>query len=151
MPSPRIPLLSLVLGFGPALVGLALAAGAWLASAPADRWLLAGGTVWAFAILFFLSGVRRGLSFFTPDGPRPVQVATSLWLFALALAGVVLPTPLALAALALGFLSVGLLDPLAARRGEVPAHFARLRPPQMAIFVLAVLALLARALHPAIG
>ena len=86
----------------------------------------------------FLAGVRRGLGFFTEGGSRPTQVATSIWLFVLALAALVLSYGEALAALAIGFLTVAILDPLAARQGEVPLHFARLRPPQMAIFLVGV-------------
>jgi hypothetical protein len=58
------------------------------------------------------------------------------WLFLLGLAGLLLPTAAAFLALIVGYGSVALLDPRAAAREEVPAHFARLRPPQVAVAIL---------------
>ena len=49
----------------------------------------------------------------------------------------------AFAALVVGYGSIALLDPPAARRDEVPAFFARLRPPQMAVALAGLVALLA--------
>lgn len=46
--------------------------------------------------------------------------------------------------LLIGYLRLAILDPLAARRGEVPLFFHRLRPVQMLIPIVAVLALLVR-------
>jgi hypothetical protein len=60
----------------------------------------------------------------------------------------------ALVLLIVGYASVAILDPIAARRQEVPAHFARLRPLQMGIGILALLAMLVwqltvvRGIHP---
>jgi hypothetical protein len=45
----------------------------------------------------------------------------------------------ALVLLTTGYASVAILDPIAARRGEVPAHFARLRPPQMTAAIMSQL------------
>jgi hypothetical protein len=68
-----------------------------------------------------------------------------LWLFGLGLAAILLmPGTLAVACLIVGYLSVAVLDPIAARRSEAPLFFARLRPAQMAIPVLSLLALLLR-------
>jgi hypothetical protein len=53
----------------------------------------------------------------------------------------VLPTSVAFFPLIVGYGSVALLDPPAARRGEVPAHFARLRPPQMLVAMSGLVAL----------
>ena len=85
----------------------------------------------------FLAGVRRGLSFRTPGGATASQIVTMLWLFCLGFAAIVatalsrfLP---ATALLLLGFLSLELLDPVAARKGEAPVYFSRLRPAQMAL------------------
>ncbi|SFS01612.1 DUF3429 domain-containing protein [Sphingomonas jatrophae] len=141
---PRIPPLSVALGFGPAAILPLLALAAFLLP-PRTAWIaVALAQLWGGSILLFLAGVRRGLSFFTEGGPRPVQVATSVWLFVLGLAGLALPAPFAFLAQILGYGTVGLTDPRAAKRGEVPAHFARLRPPQMAIAVLGLVALTVR-------
>ena len=66
-----------------------------------------------------------------------------LWLFCLGfgatiLTALVLPLPASLLLL-LGFLSLGILDPIAARSLEAPLYFARLRPAQMAIPVVCLL------------
>ena len=103
---------------------------------------------WAIGILFFLSGVRRGLSFRAPEGPTMSQRAAFLWLFTLGLAALVLqPRPAATGVLVLGFASVAVLDWLAARREDAPPYFARLRPPQMAIAALSMVAVLAAQLR----
>jgi len=143
MNTERPPLLSLVLGYGPALLQLLIGVGIWLLPLPSGLLLIAVGQIWAASILLFLAGVRRGLSFFTEGGPRPAQIATMMWLFLAGLAGLLLPPALALLAAAIGYLSIAILDPLAAKRGEVPAHFATLRPPQMAIFVIGIASLFA--------
>ena len=41
-----------------------------------------------------------------------------------------------------------LLDPAGARRGDAPAHFARLRPPQMGLALLSIVVLLAKEYRP---
>ncbi len=140
-----IPLLGLVLGYGPMLPfvgGLA----AWLSEGAVRALVIELAIFWGCLVLVFLSGVRRGTSFFTAGGPRPVQIATMLWLFCLGgfalLAFAFEWAGVALVLLVLGFASIGVLDPLAARRGEVPAYFRTLRPPQMAIPVVCLLALL---------
>jgi hypothetical protein len=98
---------------------------------------------WGCAILTFLSGVRRGVSFRTPGGETAAQIVTMLWLFCLGFVALVL-TALALpvwaaALLTIGYLSLAILDPIAARKLEAPLYFARLRPVQMAIPVLCFL------------
>jgi hypothetical protein len=125
----RIPLLSLLFGYGPALVILALGAAA-LAGLP---WALTFGCLWAAAILIFLAGVVRGLSFFTEGGPRVMQVAVMMTRFLCGLVALALPPILATPVLAVGYLTSLLYDPVAARSGAAPRYFARLRPPQMAI------------------
>lgn len=98
--------------------------------------------LWAAAILVFLAGVRRGVSFATTGGPTLPQLAMMLWLFLLGLAVLLLPPRLpALVLLLLGYATLAVLDPLAARRGEAPLFFARLRPMQMAIPIVCLLVL----------
>lgn len=149
---PQTPWLSVVLGFGPMLP---IALGAILC------WAMHGNVradivrllaLYAASILLFLAGVRRGLSFRTPGGPRASQIVTMFALYALgalALLALALDRPAAaLALLLIGFAGVLVLDPIAARTGEAPLFFARLRPPQMAIacvsLVLALTGLLLR-------
>ena len=61
---------------------------------------------------------RRGVSFRTPGGPTPAQIGTMLWLFVLGVGALAtLPLGVARALLLLGYVSLAVLDPLAARRG----------------------------------
>ena len=105
------------------------------------------GTLYAGAILAFLAGVRRGLSFRTEGGPAPAQLATmaSVWLAAfLALACIVHGRAIsALVILALSYAVLMILDPIAARAGQAPMFFARLRQPQLFIAVASIVVLLA--------
>ena len=101
---------------------------------------------WGAAILMFLAGVRRGVSFRTPGGARLTQVATMLWLYAAGFASLVAtiwayPTTAAVLQF-LGYLSLAVLDPIAARNGDAPLFFARLRPLQMAIPIVMLIALI---------
>lgn len=139
-----IPRLSLILGYLP-IVGLpALALAAWLAPDPWPAVLAALAQGWAGVLLIFLAGVRRGLSFFTEGGPRPAQIVAVLWLFALGVGALLATPPIAFSLLVVGYGSIAVLDPPAARRGEAPAFFARLRPPQMAVALVGLVALLLR-------
>ncbi len=120
------PVLALVPWFGPA---------AWVPAALS--WLVC----WGAAILAFLAGVRRGLSFRTPGGERPAQIVTVLWLYLLAVGALLLPWMTGrLALLAAGYASLAVMDPAAARRREAPLFFARLRPVQMVVPLTALLA-----------
>ena len=48
-----------------------------------------------------------------------------------------------------GFALIMLLDPIAARKGQAPLFFAKLRPPQIAIAVVSLAALFANLwIHP---
>jgi hypothetical protein len=139
------PPLSVLLGWGAMLPFLPGVAATWLlhdrAAALASHLTL----IWGGAILAFLAGVRRGLSFRTPGGPDAAQIVTMLWLFLLALAALVSPWPQAAAgALILGYGTMAVLDPLAAHRREVPLFFARLRPVQMLIPILSLAAIFLR-------
>ncbi|MDO9711842.1 DUF3429 domain-containing protein [Paracraurococcus lichenis] len=136
---------SLLFGVAAILPLLAFAAGAWLLPFAWLPLVVALGVVWGAAILIFLAGVRRGLSFRTPGGTRPSQLATMLWLFLAGLLALASPWPApALLLLILGYGSLALLDPMAARRGEAPPFLGRLRPVQMAVGLLCLLALLLR-------
>jgi hypothetical protein len=143
-----VPWLSIVFGYGPMLPFLAGAAVAWgwRGEALGDAALLLT-LLWGSAILLFLSGVRRGLSFRTEGGATLAQIATMIGLFGLGFAALVLTTldevVAALVLLILGFGALTILDPIAARRGEAPLFFARLRPVQIPLAILGLGALLA--------
>ncbi len=137
------PPLSLLLAFS---AMLPIAAGALLAWLPFPFGPLAesGAVLWAGAILCFLAGLRRGVSFRTPGGPKVAQIATMLWLFVLGVGALAtLTLGVARVLLLLGYVSLAVLDPLAARRGEAPLFFERLRPVQMAIPIVSVLVIMA--------
>jgi len=138
----EVPLESTGLGYG-ALVPMAIClVASWLFARPAGYVAYELGLLWAAAILVFLGGVRRGLSFRTPGGVRIAELATMGWYFSIGLATallVLVKTDFAWlppAAAALGFLSVAWLDPPAARRGAAPLFFLRLRPVQMSLAAL---------------
>lgn len=146
-----VPWLSIVFGYGPMLPFAAGALAAWgWRGAPLGQVAAALTILWGCAILLFLSGVRRGVSFRTEGGATVAQIATMIGLFSLGFAALVLATvdravP-ALVLLLLGFTAIAVLDPIAARRGEAPLFFARLRPVQIPIAILSLAALLALAL-----
>lgn len=148
MPPPRTdtpattPALSLLLGYGPAAVLPVLGVLAWAG----QGWALSLGRLWGAAILIFLAGVARGLSFFTDGGPRWPQIAATMWRFACGLVALLVWLPGAFALLIAGYLGVALVDPWAARHGEAPRYFTRLRPPQMAMALAGLALLLARSL-----
>jgi hypothetical protein len=143
----HIPPASLILGFGPMLLLLLCAVLAWLLPAPSGRWAVAGGWLFGAAILLFLAGVERGMSFHVGEGAPPRQIALMLALFALGVAALVLSPRFSFLVAATGYAIIGAADPLLARSGGAPAHFRRLRPAQMIIAVLALLLLAARVWH----
>ena len=129
---PEIPLDGLLLGYG-AMLPFPAAAALVLAVPETEPQALPLLRLWAAAILLFLAGVRRGLSFRTEGGPRLSQIAMTLWLFGAGLLSLLLPPHPSLALQLAAYASLLALDPLAARAGEAPLYFLRLRPPQMAI------------------
>lgn len=145
-----VPVLSIVLGYGPMLPFVAGAA-MGLAGPSAWRGVAIEATIlWGCAILCFLAGVRRGVSFRMPHGATVAQIATMFVLFCLGLGALgahALHRPaLALVLLVLGYGCIGVLDPIAARHREAPSYFAKLRPYQMTIPVVCLLAMLPAAL-----
>lgn len=138
----RIPWDGHVFGWGPILPFLVALLGIWLGAPWLDELALRLSVLWGACIVIFAAGVRRGFSFAQPEGPRPHVLAEMTGLFAAAFLGLVLVPPLGALVLAGAFAALAVLDPLAARRGDAPRWFARLRPVQMAIptVCLAVLA-----------
>lgn len=142
-----VPWLSVVFGYGPMLPFVAGAVLVWVLRGAQAEGVLTLTLLWGCAILLFLSGVRRGVSFRTEGGPTVAQIATMLGLFLLGFAALVVFTlgflSVALALLIVGFTAITILDPIAARRGEAPLFFERLRPAQIPLAVLGLAALLA--------
>lgn len=140
----KAPATSVILGTAamlPIVVGSALS----LAVADLPALLIHAVILWAATVLCFLGGVRRGLSFRQNTGPTVRQLVTSLWLFVCGMGAIATPWPaLSLALLLVGYGSVAILDPLAARRAEVPRYFAHFRPWQMAFPILGLLLVLGR-------
>lgn len=96
-------------------------------------------TSWAGAVLCFLGGVRRGLSFRQPGGPFLSELATMASIFVFGVAGLLATSPgAALALLSIGYAEVGMTDVLAARRREAPGYLAHLRPVQIGVVLLAL-------------
>ncbi|WP_164857349.1 DUF3429 domain-containing protein [Sphingomonas crocodyli] len=146
----KVPALSLFLGFGPMLPIVGAGIVAIMSTDPIDAVAIVGGTGWASAILLFVAGVRRGYGFAVRATPRLVTLAVTLGIFLaglLAMPIFLLAPVIGVAILIAGFLAVAIADPVAARRGEAPRHFARLRPLQMALGLTGLLLLEAACLH----
>jgi hypothetical protein len=142
----RTPLESFLLAYAAMVPLVAAAVAVWVFPAVADI-VIRLAIAWAGALLTFFAGVHRGLSFRQADGPRLSQLSSMLWLFSLGVTSLISPWPGPALVLQLaGFISLAVLDPIAARYGEAPRYFARLRPVQLLLPVASLLALLVRVL-----
>jgi hypothetical protein len=143
-----IPTLDYLFAFGPMVPFAAGAAAAWTLTGPWSALAVQATALWGAAILLFLSGVRRGLSFRTAGGPTPAQMATMMALFLLGLGGLACvwldAVRSALIVLFAGYALIFILDPIAAHRGEAPLYFARLRRMQIPIAMVSLIVLAAR-------
>ena len=144
---PRVPVTSVLFGYGPMLPLVAGGAAAWALPWPWPLWAVQATILWGGRFLVFVAGVRRGFGMGDPAASTVAEIATMLVYFLLALVAIAVPRlPLSLSLLALGYALVALLDRRAALRGNAPAHFARLRPPQMLVGIVGLAAALARTL-----
>ncbi len=140
-----VPALSILLGYGPMVPFVVGAATACATQGALKDIAILFTVIWAGSILSFLAGVRRGLSFRTEGGPTIMQIASMFVLFVLALLSILSAVLgkmiIAIGLLLAGYILIFILDPRAAKMGEAPLFFARLRRPQMAIAIgsLAVL------------
>lgn len=143
-----IPTLDILFAFGPIVPFVAGAILAWWLTGPRAFLVLQATALWGCAILLFLSGVRRGLSFRTEGGPTLAQLATMLMLYGLGLSALAAAWLDALAQafglLLAGYVAIVVLDPIAARRGEAPLYFDRLRRLQMPFAILSLASALVR-------
>jgi len=109
--------------------------------------------IWGGIILVFVAGVRRGYGFGDPEASTIREIATMIVYVCLGGLSLVFasvqPPLLALLLQVVGFLLVPILDRRAAFTGDAPPYFARLRVPQMAIVLTALLVLLMRVLADA--
>lgn len=143
----RIPADSVIFGYGP-MVPFALgAAGAWQGGTLGG--LAVGLTIiWGTLILAFVAGVRRGFGFGNAKAVLAVELITMMIYFSISGIGLIaayLGHPfVAVILLAVGFAMVALLDRHAALHGNAPGHFAQLRPLQMSIAVISLLAIAVR-------
>jgi hypothetical protein len=149
MPSAKhepIPATSLIFGYGPMLPLVVAAVAIWVLQPPWPEIALRLALIWAAAILIFVAGVRRGYGFGSTGASTPVAITTMLTYFVPGSLALVMMTfgrfGMALAVLIIGFALVAFLDRRAAMVGDAPTHFARLRVPQMAIAVIALVLLL---------
>ena len=146
-PQLRTPWESFILAYAAMVPLLAGTVAAWWLGGSAGSTAVALCIVWGGAVLCFLAGVRRGLSFRQDGGPTLAQIATMLWLFVLGAAALISPWPVADLVLEfLGYATMALFDPASARRNEVPQYFARLRPIQMMLPLACIASLLLRLL-----
>ncbi len=142
-PKASTPWISFLLAYAAMLPIVAGAVASLLVGPGVAAALIRLTIIWSGAVLCFLAGVRRGLSFRQPGGPTAAQLGVMMGEFVLATAALLSPwRALALSLLVLGYGSLALLDPAAARRHEAPVYFARLRPTQMLIPVVALIVLL---------
>jgi hypothetical protein len=143
-PKGRAPWESFVLAYAAMVPVVAGSVAAWVL-ADGDGMVADLTSAWAGGVVCFLAGVRRGLSFRQEGGPTLAQLAAMLWLFVLGVGSLLLPwLVVALGLQIAGFATMAVLDPVAARRREVPRYFARLRPVQMLVPIVALAALLVR-------
>lgn len=127
-----IPADSVLFGFGPMLPLVAAGIGVWVLPQPWPFLAIQYAVVWGALILAFIGGVRRGFGFARPEASTATEIAAAVAYFSIAGLALVVPyARISLALLAAGYAFAALLDRRAAQRGDAPAYFARLRPPQL--------------------
>lgn len=143
-PKQHTPWVSLVLAYAAMVPIVAGTLACLMLHAPASAIVCHLTVMWAGAVLCFLAGVRRGLSFRQAGGPTMAQLATMLWLFVLGAGSLLSPWVIASLALQLlGYATMAVFDPVAARRHEAPRYFQRLRPAQMLVPLVSLAILMA--------
>lgn len=140
---------SRIFGYGPMLPLIGAAIGVWTLPPPWPGIALRLALIWGAAILIFVAGVRRGYGFGAAGASTTVEIVTMLVYFVPGSLALVLAMyghfTVALPLLMAGFAAVAILDRGAALTGDAPAHFARMRVPQMTFAVVALATLWLRA------
>lgn len=142
-PKPHAPWESFMLAYAAMVPIVAGALACLLLHAGAAASVTRLTVTWSGCVVCFLSGVRRGLSFRQEGGPTLSQLVAMLWLFVLGAGSLLSPwLVVSLVLQLLGYATMAVYDPVAARNHEVPRYFQRLRPVQMLVPIvsLAVLA-----------
>ena len=134
-----IPIDGLLLGWAAMAPFALFAIALWLADSATAQAITTAAQLWGGALLLFFSGVRRGLSFRTENGPTWRQLLTFALLFFGGLAVLSAPPKPALLLVAAAFAALAFEDKGAAELGDVPLYFRRLRPAQMTAATGAVL------------
>ena len=115
-PQLRTPLESLALAWAAMLPIAAGALACLLLHGAAAALALRLTVIWSGAVLCFLSGVRRGLSFRQAGGPLLSQLATMFWLFVLGVASLLSPWAVpSLVMQMLGYATMAVYDTVDAR------------------------------------
>ncbi|MBW6527260.1 DUF3429 domain-containing protein [Sphingomonas sp. RHCKR7] len=128
----RVPADSIVFGYGPMLPLVAAGIGAWVLPEPWGVVAVRLAVIWGALILSFIGGVRRGFGFARAAASTAVELAAAVAYVTIAGLALLVPdAAVAVALLAAGYALAALLDRRAALRGDAPAHFARLRVPQL--------------------
>jgi hypothetical protein len=143
-----VPLDSIVFGYGPMLPFVCAAVGAWVFDAPWPGMAVVLAIIWGAMILSFVAGVRRGYGFGSRAANTRAEIVSMIAYFVPAGLSLILvsfgrPAP-ALWVLVIGFALVIMLDQRAARAGDAPTYFARLRLPQMSIAIASLVVLVLR-------
>jgi hypothetical protein len=124
---------------------VACAMAAWLTAGSFREVAMSLAIIWGGAILAFLAGVRRGLSFRPPGGAQGARLLFTLWTFVLAFGSMIALRPLtSLGLLILGYAGLALAGRGAALREEVPLFFAGSGPAQVSVAALSLCAVAAR-------
>lgn len=145
---PQIPWSSVAFGYGPMLPLVAAGTGVWLLPEPWPLIAVQLAITWAAIILAFIAGVRRGFGFGQDRVSSVAEIVAAIGYLTLAGLALVVPRPsVALALLIVGYLLAAWLDARAALTGNAPAHFARLRPPQLLLGAVGLAACWAWLLH----
>lgn len=145
---PRVPLASVMLGFGPMLPLVAAGIGAWTLPRLWPLLAVQLAITWAAVILAFVGGVRRGFGFGQQRASTVGEIVAAGLCILLATAALLAPRPsVALSILIVGYVLAALLDRRAAFAGDAPLHFARLRPPQLLLGIAGLAGCWAWLLH----
>jgi len=133
----NIPTAALVLGAAGALPFIAAAAGALILDAgrgPALLALLTYGAV----ILSFLGGIRWGMAIARAGSDTALNLSISIVPAVVAWGALLLPPQAGMLTLAAAFVVMLILDILAARLGQAPSWYPRLRIPLTVVVVAAL-------------
>jgi hypothetical protein len=148
-----VPRDALLFGYGSMIPFLAAATAAWTLPAPWPAYFVVMSIIWGALLLSFVAGVRRGYGFGNPGAWAKTEIVSVVAYVLPALTALTLVSlgsiASALFTLIIGFALVIACDRRAARCGNAPAYFLRLRGPQMSLAIVSLIALVVRVLEVA--